>query len=143
MILNRTRKRRLYQLLALLLGMSLATGLILYALQQNINVFVTPSELNNTSNSNQFRVRLGGVVKMGSVHHDTRDLGVNFIVTDFQHEILVRYHGILPDLFKEGKGVITEGMLSPQHIFIAQRVLAKHDENYRPKQHGPTLREKT
>lgn len=141
MTLHPTRKRRLWLITSLILGLSIATGLILYALQQNINVFVTPSELGKMTPSDTAQIRLGGVVKRGSLIHHAHDLGLQFIVTDFQHEVIVHYHGVLPDLFKEGKGVITEGKLTTTHDFIASRVLAKHDENYRPTLHSSQMRE--
>lgn len=138
--MNKTHKQRLYYVVFFAIGLTIATSLILYALKQNINVFVTPSQL-ITSNDTHYHFRLGGVVKKGSIVRDKEGLGVNFIVTDLKNEMLVRYVGILPDLFRENKGIVAEGNLNSQHIFIASVVLAKHDENYLPKNVYKALRE--
>ena len=116
-------------------------GLILFALKQNINVFVTPSEINAKERGSEYAMRLGGLVKTGSVKRDVQGLGVSFIVTDLKQDLPVRYEGVLPDLFREGKGVIAEGMLTKQGVFNASLVLAKHDENYLPKNVYRALRE--
>ena len=107
--------------------------MILYALKQNINAFVTPSQLAALHPSADYHFRLGGMVKKGSVLHDKESLKVQFVVTDLKKEMLVYYTGVLPDLFREGKGVIAEGRLDEQNRFQAGQVLAKHDENYMPK----------
>jgi cytochrome c-type biogenesis protein CcmE len=131
--MNKLHKRRLYLIGLFALGLALATGLILYALKQNINAFVTPQQLASTPIKTGYHFRLGGMVKKGSVTHDKNNLNVQFIVTDFKQETVVYYNGILPDLFHEGKGVIAEGSLNKDGIFIATQVLAKHDENYMPR----------
>jgi cytochrome c-type biogenesis protein CcmE len=131
--MNRIHKKRLYGILFLALGLTLASGLILFALQQNINVFLTPKEITNAHLKENFHFRLGGMVKKHSLQHVPNSLEVSFVVTDFTQDITVHYHGILPDLFREGKGMIAEGRLDQQGIFIADQVLAKHDENYVPK----------
>lgn len=130
--MNKIQKRRFIQLGLFLLGLTLATSLILYALKQNISVFLTPSELSTKHLPSDYRIRLGGLVKPGSVIQDPVHLTVNFIVTDFKQDIRVHYHGLLPDLFREGKGVVVEGMLASPTSFVATQVLAKHDENYMP-----------
>lgn len=130
--MNKIHKRRLIYIFFFALGLSLAATLILYALKQNMNVFLTPTELVQTEHPNQYRFRLGGMVKTGSIKRDANSLNVHFIVTDFKNDVPVEYKGIVPDLFREGKGVIIEGILSPNGIFHAQIVLAKHDENYMP-----------
>jgi cytochrome c-type biogenesis protein CcmE len=142
-IMNHLHKRRLYYIGLLAIGLSLSAGLILYALKQNINVFLTPSQLQTTHLYSTDHLRLGGMVKMHSVVRDTHNLNMQFIVTDYKQDILVRYNGVLPDLFREGKGVIVEGNLDPQGIFIAYLVLAKHDENYMPKNVYKALRGQT
>lgn len=136
--MNKLHKRRLYFIMTFALGISIAAGLILYALKQNISVFMTPSQI--TSNLIDYHCRLGGVVKKNSVRRDKEGLGVEFAVTDFKSEVVVRYQGILPDLFREGKGVIAEGHLTSQGVFAANVILAKHDENYMPKDVYQALR---
>jgi cytochrome c-type biogenesis protein CcmE len=129
--MNHLQKRRLYLLCLLTIGVAIGGGLILFALKQNINVFLTPSELTKRLSS-AYHFRLGGMVKVGSVVREKDGLSVQFIITDFKHEVIARYQGILPDLFREGKGVVAEGSLNAKGIFIATQVLAKHDENYMP-----------
>lgn len=131
--MNALQQRRLYYVVLFLLGLGLATGLVLYALKQNINVFFTPNQLANAHIVTDYHFRLGGVVKNGSVKRDKQGLGVHFIVTDFKRDLPVYYNGVLPDLFHEGKGVIAEGSLNANGEFTATQVLAKHDENYMPK----------
>lgn len=131
--MNKIHKRRIYIIGLLAIGMMTATGLILYALKQNINVFLTPHQLSTQHIASDYHFRLGGMVKEGSVVREKESLGVQFTVTDFKKEIVVRYVGILPDLFREGKGVVAEGRIDNKGIFVADLVLAKHDENYMPK----------
>lgn len=129
--MSQTHKFRIIRYLLLLLALSSASGLILFALKENIQLYMTPSELLLQSpRSNKF-VRLGGYVLRHSVRNDKSGVGLQFEITDFQHRIKVQYQGILPVLFREGKGVIVGGNWVHNH-FIAQEVLAKHDENYRP-----------
>lgn len=141
--MNNIQKRRLYLIIFFAFALTLATSLILYALKQNINVFFTPSQLATSHVSPNYHLRLGGMVKKGSVKHDKEGLGLEFVVTDLKHELLVRYVGVLPDLFREGSGVIAEGSVNEHDIFIATQVLAKHDENYMPKNIYQAMREKT
>ena len=139
--MNKLQTRRLYFFSIFLLGLGLAVGLILFALKQNINVFVTPSQITAKQRGSEYAMRLGGLVKLGSIKHDATGLGVSFIVTDYKQELPVHYQGILPDLFREGKGVIAEGTLNASGVFTASQVLAKHDENYLPKNVYRALRE--
>lgn len=131
--MNKIRQQRIIYLLLFIAGLALSMGLVLYALQQNINVFITPNQLMTTKITSNYHFRLGGVVKKDSLKRDKENLKINFIVTDFKNEVPVLYNGILPDLFREGKGVIVEGQMNQQGQFIATQVLAKHDENYMPK----------
>lgn len=139
--MNKIHKRRLYYILLFIFGLALATGLILYALKQNINVFLTPTEMSASTLPADYHIRLGGMVKKNSIVRDKEGLGIQFVVTDFKHDVLVRYVGILPDLFREEKGVIVEGNLTSQRLFVASQVLAKHDENYMPKKVYKAMRE--
>jgi cytochrome c-type biogenesis protein CcmE len=131
--MNKTHKRRLTLVSLFAIGLTLSAGLILYALKQNINLFLTPGQIATTKLAPDYHFRLGGMVKKDSVIREKEGLGVQFIVTDFKKDITVRYAGVLPDLFREGKGMIAEGHLNAQGLFIATQVLAKHDENYMPK----------
>lgn len=140
--MNHIHKRRLYALIAATLVIAMAISMILYALKQNINVFLTPSDLVQSELSHDYTLRLGGVVKVGSLVHKKNSLDVDFIVSDLKHDILVSYQGVLPDLFAEGKGVIVEGKINQNKIFRASLVLAKHDENYMPKNVYQAMRKK-
>ena len=131
--MNKIQKRRLTYVIFLLVGLAIAAGLIFYALKQNLNVFVTPSQLAAKNIAADYNMRLGGMVKKGSIKRATDSLQVEFVVTDFKHEVTVRYTGVLPDLFHEEKGMIAEGKMDAHGVFIASQVLAKHDENYMPK----------
>jgi len=115
-----------------LLAVGVAAALVLNALNSNIALYVTPSEVAAGKSPKGAAFRIGGMVKDGSVKRD--NLTVHFVVTDMVKEIPVAYTGILPDLFKEGKGAVVQGKLGPDGNFTASEVLAKHDENYMPPQ---------
>lgn len=134
--MNSLHQQRLYILGICIVGIALAVGLILYALRQNINVFLTPSQIVETRPQVNYHFRLGGMVKKNSLVRDKNNLKMQFVVTDFKKEIVIYFKGILPDLFREGKGVIVDGSLNAQGNFIATQILAKHDENYMPYQVG-------
>lgn len=139
--MNRHHAKRFYWIILWALVLSTALALIMYALRQNINVFTTPTELKKITQKKNTTLRLGGVVKQGSVLKSEK-LNVQFTVRDASDEIVVRFHGVLPDLFREDKGVIAEGTLTQNGYFEATRVLAKHDENYMPKEVYNALRKK-
>lgn len=139
--MNRIHKKRLYTVTGFAIAISVGVGLILYSLQQNINVFLTPQQI--TSKIQQMPFRLGGLVKPGTIKRDKDSLAVEFVVTDNKRDIKVTFNGILPDLFREGKGVIAAGHLNTQGIFMAEQVLAKHDENYMPKNVYEAMRKAT
>lgn len=126
------RKKRLTIVLFLVAGVSLAVGLATYALRQNINLFYDPSQIAEGEAPVDVRIRAGGMVKEGSVVRDPESLKVEFQVTDFSASVPMQYTGILPDLFAEGQGVVAMGRLNEQGMFVADQVLAKHDENYMP-----------
>ncbi|HVE44243.1 MAG TPA: cytochrome c maturation protein CcmE [Gammaproteobacteria bacterium] len=130
--MNKIHKTRLWLLSLFLFGLGLATALLLYALKQNINAFLTPSQVTTLAGKSDYHFRLGGLVKAGSLKRDPNSLEVRFIASDLKREIRVRYVGVLPDLFREGKGMIAEGHLDQQGVFVATQILAKHDENYTP-----------
>lgn len=124
------RKKRLTIVLFLLVGVSVAVGLTTYALRQNINLFYDPSQIAAGEAPVDVRIRAGGMVEEGSVLRDSDSLRVEFKVTDFTSSVLMEYTGILPDLFAEGQGVVAMGRLDGNGRFVADQVLAKHDENY-------------
>lgn len=135
--MKKLNKKRLYRTVLILFGFSLTISLVILALNQNINFFYTPTELKGSSLKDklvgvQKTIRLGGLVKEGTVKKNNDDLGVSFEVTDVENSIKVYYEGILPDLFREGQGVVVEGTVSPNLHVFASEVLAKHDENYMP-----------
>ena len=135
-----TRKQRRLVLIGSGLGvLGLAAGLVLFALRDSIVFFNSPTDLVEKHVAAGTRVRLGGLVKPGSVQRG-EELRVRFEVTDGKSAIAVAYRGILPDLFREGQGVIAEGTLEPDGVFKADSVLAKHDERYMPKEVADALK---
>lgn len=131
--MNRIQKQRLTFIMIILFSVAMAVGLALYALQQNINLFYSPTQVAEGLAPHDHEFRLGGIVAKGSVTHMPHSLQVAFIVTDNQKNTMVAYNGILPDLFREGQTVIVEGKLNQQNILVADQVLAKHDEKYIPR----------
>ena len=137
-----TRKqKRLSMILGGLALLGLAAGLVLYALSDTITFFHTPSDLTETGVKPGQRIRLGGMVEEGSVKKGPGTV-TQFAVTDTIKAVTVSYDGILPDLFREGQGVVTEGKLQEDGTFVADTVLAKHDENYMPRELANSLKEK-
>lgn len=124
------RYKRAWGLFALILALGCATGLVLYALSQNIDLFFTPTDVSEGLTPER-NFRLGGMVVPGSVEYGEQ-LSVKFVLTDYQAHVPVEYSGLLPDLFSEGQGIVALGYLTPEHTFTAVEVLAKHDENYMP-----------
>jgi len=135
------KKKRLSLILGGLAVLGLAAGLVLYALSDTITFFHTPSDLTETGVQPGQRIRLGGMVEEGTVKKGPGTL-TSFGVTDTIKSVTVTYDGILPDLFREGQGVVTEGKLQTDGSFVADTVLAKHDENYMPRDLANSLKEK-
>jgi cytochrome c-type biogenesis protein CcmE len=129
---NPQRKKRLALILALVAGVAVAVGLALGALQQNINLFYTPTQIANGEAPIGARIRAGGMVEQGSLQRSGDSLDVRFVVTDFQQKVTITYRGILPDLFREGQGIVALGKLNEAGVVVADEVLAKHDEKYMP-----------
>jgi cytochrome c-type biogenesis protein CcmE len=129
---NPVRKKRLYIVLAIIAGVGIAVALALSALQQNINLFYTPTQIANGEAPQDTRIRAGGLVEEGSVTRSKDSLETDFVVTDGAKSVTIRYSGILPDLFREGQGIVAMGKLDTNGVLIADEVLAKHDENYMP-----------
>jgi len=136
-----TRKRRLIALLLILAGVGVASTVAFYSLQENMLYFQSPSDLAEQPIPPGRQFRLGGLVKPGSVSREQDGLATRFIVTDGPKEVTVEYVGILPDLFREGQGVIARGALEETGLFAASEVLAKHDENYMPPEVADALEE--
>lgn len=130
--MNPLRKKRLFIVLAIIAGVGIAVALALSALQQNINLFYTPTQIANGDAPQDTRIRAGGLVEEGSVTRSSDSLDTDFVVTDGAKSVTIRYSGILPDLFREGQGIVALGKLNSSGVLIADEVLAKHDENYMP-----------
>jgi len=135
---NTRRRNRLYAAVAILLGLGMATALVMYALRSNIDLFYTPGEIlygkgeaHEKPEAGQ-RLRVGGMVMPGSVRRDPKTLAVSFKLYDARGVVSVSFEGILPDLFREGQGVVAQGVLAAGNQVIAKEVLAKHDEKYTP-----------
>ena len=126
------RKKTMYIILGALAGLGLAVGLVLYALKNNVSLYFTPTQVFNKEAPQGRSFRVGGLVEVGSVKREADGLTVHFSVTDTSRSMPVVYKGILPDLFKEGKGVVAQGKMESDNVFHAEEVLAKHDENYMP-----------
>ena len=137
-----TRKqKRLTVIAGALAFLGAATGLTFYALGQKTSYFYMPADLTTASVPPGQRIRLGGLVEKGSILRG-QGTEVSFAVTDTQETVMVRYSGILPDLFREEQGVVTEGSFAQDGVFVADSVLAKHDETYMPKEVADSLKEK-
>jgi cytochrome c-type biogenesis protein CcmE len=133
------KKRRLVLISSALAVLCLALGLVLVALRDNIVFFYGPSELAQKAPHEGQRLRIGGLVKQGSLLHEGENT-VRFAVTDTKQEVEVTYTGLLPDLFREGQGVVAEGTLGVDKIFHADSILAKHDERYMPREVADALK---
>ena len=123
-----------------LVGLGIAAALVLNAFQNNLVFFFSPTQVAAKEAPTQKTFRIGGLVQQGSVKREDDGLTVRFVVTDLANSMPVVYTGILPDLFKEGKGVVAQGRLSADGIFHAEQVLAKHDENYMPPEAADALK---
>ena len=139
--MNPQRKKRLIIILAILVGIGAALALALSALQQNINLFYTPTQIASGEAPLDTRIRAGGMVKNGSLKRSGDSLDVAFVVTDFNKDVAIHYRGILPDLFREGQGIVALGKLTAQGVVVADEVLAKHDEKYMPPEVTKALKE--
>ena len=127
--MNQKKKKRLYSILLVFLFSVSGISLILYSLNSNLDYFFTPTELKNIDIPSEKRIKIGGMVLEDSVQRYKSE--ISFIITDYENSINVVFEGIVPDLFKEGSGVVALGFIKNE-IFYAQEVLAKHDENYMP-----------
>lgn len=133
------RHKRIALIVAGLAGLGIATALVLSAFQNNLVFFFSPSQVASKEAPAGRTFRIGGLVENGSVKRDTDGLTVRFVVTDTAKSVPVVYKGILPDLFKEGRGCVAQGKVGNDGVFYADQVLAKHDENYMPPEAGDAI----
>lgn len=134
------KRRRLYAVLAGLTMLGVAAALVLVAFEDGIVFFYSPTELTQKTVRPGQTLRLGGLVVEGSVKKAADGVTTLFSITDLNQAVQVRFTGLLPDLFREGQGIISEGTLGPDGVFTASSVLAKHDENYMPKEVADALK---
>jgi len=137
---GRKVKLRFYFVFIILSILSLSIFLILKSLEENVVYFQSPTEVKALAEIDKKKIRIGGMVKNDSILMKEKEL--KFIVTDFKNEINVVYSGLIPNLFAEGKGVVAEGFLKDKSLFLATKILAKHDENYMPPEVKAALEEK-
>jgi len=137
---GRKVKLRFFFVLLSLLTLILSVFLIIKSLEQNVVYFQSPSEIKVLAEIEKKKIRVGGMVKNNSISIQAKE--VKFIITDYKNEINVIYSGVLPNLFAEGKGVVAEGYLKDKNFFLANKILAKHDENYMPPEVKAALEEK-
>ena len=131
--MNTRRRNRLIATVFLLGGTAVTAALVLTALEESVNLFYPPERIVNGEAPTGVTIRAGGMVADGSVAHDASGLGVSFVLTDYRgSDFIVHHVGILPDLFREGQGILVTGQLDTARVFQASQVLAKHDENYMP-----------
>ena len=129
--MHAVRKQKLMIVLFILLGSALMVSLVLVAFNEGLNAFFTPSEIAEGEVVDQRNIRIGGMVKEGSLVKDGLEgTRIEFITTDYNADVPVAYTGVLPDLFREGQGVVAEGYIDEHGVFQARQILAKHDENY-------------
>ena len=140
-MLGKKVKSRIFFLIFSLILVAAIIFFILRSLEENVVYFFSPTEIyNKPSISLNKKIRVGGLVKNGSINK--KETTINFIITDLKNEIVVSYNGLVPNLFSEGKGVIAEGQLNDKKYFVADKILAKHDENYMPPEVKEALGEK-
>ena len=134
------RAKRALAVVVALVALGVASALVLRAFQSNLVFFFSPSQIMANEAPHERSFRVGGLVEPGSIEREPQGLTIRFKVTDLAHAIPVSYTGLLPDLFKEGKGVVAEGKLGTDGVFRANQVLAKHDENYMPPEAAEALK---
>ena len=137
---GRKVKLRFLFIVIILITLILITFLTLKSLEENVVYFQSPTEIKSLPEIDKSKIRVGGMVKEDSISINSNE--VNFIITDLKNEINVKYSGVIPNLFAEGKGVVAEGFLKDRNFFSATKILAKHDENYMPKEVKEALEDK-
>jgi cytochrome c-type biogenesis protein CcmE len=135
------RRKRLLAVLGILAGVGVAAALAMFAFEDNLLYFYNPSQVLAGDSPDGRTFRIGGMVTAGSLERKDGTLEVRFVVTDYRNSVPVRYEGLLPDLFREGQGVIAHGRMGEGGEFVADEVLAKHDENYMPPEVAESLHE--
>jgi cytochrome c-type biogenesis protein CcmE len=136
------RRKRLFVVLGILAGLAASVALAVMASRENIMFYYDPSQIAAGKAPTTKRFRVGGMVVKGSVARKPGDLTVKFVLTDFAHQVPVEYTGVLPDLFREGQGIIAHGTMGADGAFVADEVLAKHDEKYMPPEVAASLKRK-
>jgi cytochrome c-type biogenesis protein CcmE len=136
------RRKRLLVVLGILSGVAASVALAVVASRDNVAFYFDPSQIAEGKAPSAKRFRVGGMVVKGSVQRNPGDLEVRFVLTDFAHTVPVEYTGVLPDLFREGQGIIAHGTMGPNGAFVADEVLAKHDEKYMPPEVAASLKQK-
>tara|TARA_Y100000590_G_scaffold109168_1_gene124461 strand:- start:3436 stop:3855 length:420 start_codon:yes stop_codon:yes gene_type:complete len=136
---KKVKLRALFVLLVFI-TLVLSTFLILKSLEEEVVYFISPSEIKNLQEISDKKIRVGGMVKNGSISMSNEN--INFIITDLKNEIQVSFSGVVPNLFAEGKGVVAEGYLKDRNFLISKKILAKHDENYMPPEVKEALEKK-
>ena len=126
------RHKRMATVAAILMGVGIATAFALQAFEKNMLYYYSPTQILAGEAPDTRSIRVGGLVQDGSVQREPGSLEVRFTLTDFSNTVGVSYTGVLPDLFREGQGIIARGKLTGENLFVAEEVLAKHDENYMP-----------
>ena len=137
------RKQRLIIVAIIVIGASVATALIANALKQNLNLFYEPTRIVNGEAPIGRKIRVGGMVVENSLTRIPNSLTVQFVVTDYEAEVTIEYTGILPDMFTEEAGTVATGVLTEDGLFVAEQVLAKHDETYMPPEVAAALKNKS
>lgn len=135
------RHKRMFMVGGIVLGVGLAVWLGTLAFQANVNLFFQPTDISAGKAADGAVVRLGGMVQKGSIQRTAGSLDVKFLVTDFKHTVPVTYSGVLPDLFRDGQGVVARGRMV-NGVFVADEILAKHDEKYMPPEVARSLKDK-
>lgn len=130
--MNIKQKKRLWVVMGVFLILAMIVSLVAFALRQNISLYYTPEQIIKHQAPLDRTIRMGGMVMSQSLVQHKQPLDIDFVVTDYKGQIKVHYHGLLPDLFREGQGIVVKGKLTSYNAFEAKEVLAKHDENYMP-----------
>jgi cytochrome c-type biogenesis protein CcmE len=136
------RQRRTTLVVGILIGVSAAVALAVRAMNENVMFFFDPTQVASGEAPIDKRFRLGGMVRPGTVMREPGALEMSFVVTDFQKDVPVKYSGVVPDLFRENQGVVAHGRLGADGTFVADEILAKHDENYMPPEVARAIKEK-
>jgi len=134
------KKQRLILILLMVAGIATAVTFALKAFNENLMYFFSTTEVVEGKAPDQAKFRLGGMVVEGSIERPNNGLMVRFVLTDYEKQVTVEYTGLLPDLFREGQGIVANGRLNKDNVFIAEEVLAKHDENYMPPEVADSLK---